>query len=311
MIIYLVKRLLWVIPIMWGVSTLVFSMIHLVPGDPVEIMLGETASIASRKQLEARLGLNRPLSVQYLDFLRSCLRGNLGDSIHSGRKVSRIISDHLPATLELSLGAMIIAILIALPAGIVSALKYNTLTDHSLMVFSLVGVSLPNFWLGPLFIIIFSIQFGWLPVSGRGSLKHLILPSITLGFSMAAILARMTRASLLDNLRQDYFRTATAKGRSRLGAIVRHSLKNAVIPVITITGLQLGSLLAGSIITEQIFAWPGIGRLTIQAINTRDYPLVQGCILTISLLYVLINLLTDISYALVDPRISLSADGQT
>jgi peptide/nickel transport system permease protein len=301
---YLLQRLLFLLPTLWGALTLVFFLIHLVPGDPIEVMLGETASPADREELRRSLGLDQPLMVQYRGFLTSVLSGDLGSSLYEQSRVSELIRARLPATLELTLCAMAVAAMISFPFATLAAISKGSWVDRASLVFSLLGLSLPNFWLGPLLMIIFSIQLGWTPVSGRGGLEHLFLPSLTLGMGMAAILTRMLRASLLQTVSADYIRSARAKGLSEKEVWLKHTLRNALLPVITIISLQFGSLLAGSIITETVFSWPGIGRLTVQAIQTRDYPLVQGCVLVIATSYLLVNFLTDIFYHLADPRIS-------
>ena len=300
---YLVRRLLLALPVVLGVATLVFLLIHLIPGDPVEIMLGETALPADRDALREALGLDRPILEQYGSFLWGLCRGDLGVSLQQRRPVTALIREHYPATLELSLAAMLISLLIALPAGILSGIRQYSFLDHSTMFLALLGVSMPNFWLGPLLIWVFSIQLGWFPVSGKGGLAHLLLPALTLGASMAAIVARMTRSSVLEVLREDYVMTARAKGLPEARIILKHVLRNAMLPVLTVVGLQFGALLAGSIITETIFSWPGLGTLMVKAIQTRDYPVVQGCVLVIALSYVLVNLLTDLLYGVIDPRI--------
>ena len=300
---YLVRRLLLTIPVLLGVATLVFALIHLVPGDPVQSMLGEGASQEEVVELRHRLGLDRPLLAQYRAFLAGILRGDLGSSFRYGTPVTSEIRDRLLRTLQLAAAAMAVAILLALPLGIIAAVFRGTAIDHAAMTLALVGISMPNFWLGPLLAILFAVYLGWLPVSGTGSLAHLVLPAVTLGAALAAILARMTRASLLEELRELYVLAARARGLSRMRAVVRHAFRNSLIPVVTIIGLQFGAVLTGTIITETIFAWPGVGRLLIQAINFRDYPRVQGCILFISMTYVLMNLLTDLTYGLLDPRI--------
>ncbi len=300
---YLVRRLLLALPVVLGVATLVFLLIHLIPGDPVEIMLGETALPADRDALREALGLDRPILEQYGSFLWGLCRGDLGVSLQQRRPVTALIREHYPATLELTLAAMLISLLIALPAGILSGIRQYSFLDHSTMFLALLGVSMPNFWLGPLLIWVFSIQLGWFPVSGKGGLAHLLLPALTLGASMAAIVARMTRSSVLEVLREDYVMTARAKGLPEARIILKHVLRNAMLPVLTVVGLQFGALLAGSIITETIFSWPGLGTLMVKAIQTRDYPVVQGCVLVIALSYVLVNLLTDLLYGVIDPRI--------
>ena len=301
---YIAQRFVLLIPTLLGAVSIVFVLIHLVPGDPVDVMLGETASASDKEELRRHLGLDRPLVVQYGDFLAGVAAGDLGRSLYERRSVGGLIAARLPATVELALCAMALAVLIAFPLAILAAAKSGSWFDRTALVFSLFGVSMPNFWLGPLLMILFSIQLGWLPVSGRGGPAHLLLPSVTLGMGMAAILVRMLRASLLQIKREDYVQAARAKGLSETRVWLKHILRNASISVITILGLQLGGLLAGSIITETVFAWPGIGRLTVQAIQTRDYPLVQGCVLIIAIAYVLINFLTDALYRFVDPRIS-------
>ena len=250
------------------------------------------------------MGLDLPIGTQYLRFLQALAQGDLGRSLYQQGGVAELVFSRLPATIELTLSAMAVALLIAFPLGILAAVKKNRWADRGALLFSLLGLAMPNFWLGPLLMIVFSIGLGWLPVSGRGGPQHLILPSFTLGMVMAAILIRMIRSSLLEAINEDYIRTARAKGVSERKIWLKHALRNSLLPVITILGLQFGALLAGSIITETIFAWPGIGRLTIQAIQTRDYPLAQGCILVISTSYLVVNLLTDILYRLVDPRVS-------
>jgi peptide/nickel transport system permease protein len=300
---YVLRRLGLLIPVVIGVVTIVFLIVHLIPGDPVEIMLGEEARAVDKVTLRHELGLDEPIAIQYVTYLSRLLHGDLGHSIHTKRPVLKSISERLPATVELALAAMSVALVLAVPLGILAAYRKDSLVDHGSMVFALLGISMPNFWLGPLLIILFSLKLGWFPVSGRGDLAHLVLPAITLGTAMAAILTRMTRASMLDVIHSEYVKTARAKGVRETGVVLKHALRNALIPVVTIVGLQIGGLLAGSIITETIFAWPGIGRLTIQAINARDYPLVQGCVLVIALGYVLVNFATDLVYGLIDPRI--------
>jgi len=300
---YLLRRLLLTIPVLLGVATLVFALIHLVPGDPARSMLGEGATEEEISRLQEALGLNRPLPVQYAAFLAGAARGDLGRSFRYGTPVTHEIRDKLVRTIQLALAAMAVAILFAIPLGIVAAVFQGTAIDHAAMTLALVGISMPNFWLGPLLAILFAVHLGWLPVAGTGTLAHLVLPAVTLGAALSAILARMTRASLLEELRELYVLAARARGLSRTRAVLHHAFRNSLIPVVTIIGLQFGAVLTGTIITETIFAWPGVGRLLIQAINFRDYPLVQGCILFISVTYVLMNLLTDLTYGLLDPRI--------
>jgi peptide/nickel transport system permease protein len=302
---YFVRRLLLTIPVLLGVATLVFSLIHLVPGDPAQAMLGDGASEQDVIDLRASLGLDKPLPEQYGTFLKQAITGDLGRSFRTGQPVTAMIVERLPATAELAVAAMIVAVLIALPLGVIAAVWRGTAIDFGAMTFALAGVSIPNFWLGPLLAIVFAVELGWLPVSGRGTLAHLVLPAFSLGLALAAILARMTRASLLDELRELYVRAAQARGVSRAGAIVSHALRNSLVPLLTIIALQFGAVLTGAVITETIFAWPGIGRLLIQSIGFRDYPMVQGCILLIAVTYVTVNLLTDLMYGVLDPRIRL------
>jgi ABC-type dipeptide/oligopeptide/nickel transport system permease component len=299
---YLLRRLLLTIPVLIGVATLVFALIHFIPGDPAQAILGEAASPEDIAQLRERLGLDKPLLVQYGSFLRGLLRGDLGVSLRNDQPVTQQILERMPATAELAFAAMFVAVAIALPLGIVAAVWRGTAVDFSAMTLSLVGISVPNFWLGPLLAIVFAVELGWLPVGGRGTLAHLVLPAITLGAALAAILARMTRASLLEELREPYVLAARAKGVSRARAVLRHAFRNSLIPIVTILGLQFGVVLTGAVITETIFAWPGIGRLLIQSISFRDYPTVQGCVLLIAVTYVGVNLITDLTYGFLDPR---------
>lgn len=303
MIRFLIRRLLLTIPVLLGVATLVFALIHLVPGDPVQAMLGDTASTQDVADLRTRLGLDRPLHIQYVAFLKGAATGDLGASLRTSQPVTAAILERLPATLELAVASMIVALLIAIPLGIVAAVRAGTVVDHAATTVALLGISIPNFWLGPLLAIVFSVLLGWLPVSGRGTLAHLVLPAITLGAPLAAILARMTRASLLEELRELYVLAARARGVSRARAILAHAFRNSLIPIVTVVGLQCGAVLTGAVITETIFAWPGVGRLLIQSITFRDYPLVQGCILFIAVIYVSVNLAIDIAYGFLDPRI--------
>jgi ABC-type dipeptide/oligopeptide/nickel transport system permease component len=300
---YVARRVLLTLPVLLGVATLVFSLIHLVPGDPAEVMLGEGAAPQDVADLRAKLGLDRPLATQYGAFLRGAVTGDLGLSFRTGQPVTEMIAERMPATAELGLASMAIAILVALPLGVVAAVRRGTAVDHASMTFALVGVSIPNFWLGPLLAIVFAVELGWLPVSGRGTAAHLVLPAVSLGLALAAILARMTRASLLDELGALYVRAARARGVSGTRAVAGHALRNSLIPIVTIVALQFGAVLTGAVITETIFAWPGIGRLLIQSIGFRDYPVVQGCILLISATYVTVNLVTDLAYGWLDPRI--------
>ena len=300
---FLARRVALTIPVLLGVATLVFSLIHLIPGDPAQAMLGESASREDVAELRSRLGLDRPLLEQYGTFLRDAIRGDLGRSLRTSQPVTSAILERMPATIELAAAAMLVAVGVAIPLGIAAAVWRGTSLDHAATTVSLLGISIPNFWLGPLLAIVFSIELGWLPVSGRGTWANLVLPAVSLGAALAAILARMTRATLLEELREPYVIAARARGASRVRAVVRHAFRNSLIPVITLIGLQFGAVLTGAVITETIFSWPGIGRLLIQSIGFRDYPLVQGCILLIAVTYVAMNLVTDLLYGLVDPRI--------
>jgi peptide/nickel transport system permease protein len=297
------KRLLVSLPAVFIVVTLVFTLIHLVPGDPVEQMMGESARSADAVQLRRELGLDRPLLEQYATYWKHLAQGDLGTSTRFNSSVTAIILQHVPATLELTLAALLAALAFSIPAGVQSAVHRGGGLDRFFGFFSLIGISFPNFAIGPVLILIFAIQFDWLPVSGYGTLAQLILPALTLGGAMAAILTRMVRASVMEQLAQDYVRSARAKGLPEKNVLYRHALRNSLIPVVTIVGLQFGALLAGAIVTETIFSWPGIGRLILQAINSRDYPLVQGCILVISITYIVVNGITDLLYSILDPRI--------
>ena len=303
MLSYIARRVVLTLPVLFGVATLVFSLIHLVPGDPAQAMLGDGASPEDIGQLRTRLGLDRPLTEQYARYLKGLVRGDLGTSLRTQQPVTAQIAERLPATAELASAAMLVAVALALPLGLIAAVWRGRWVDQTAMGLALVGISIPGFWLGPLLALIFAVELGWLPVSGRGTLAHLVLPAITLGSALAAILARMTRASVLEELREQYVVAARARGASRVRAVVVHALRNSLIPIVTILGLQLGAVLTGSIITETIFSWPGVGRLLIQSINFRDYPMVQGCILLIAVTYVTMNLLTDLVYGFLDPRI--------
>jgi ABC-type dipeptide/oligopeptide/nickel transport system permease component len=300
---YLLRRLLLTVPVLLGVATLVFALIHLVPGDPAQSMLGESASPTEIEALQKSLGLDKPLLTQYRAFLAGVARGNLGTSFRFGTPVTQEIRKRLPDTAILAVSAMAVAIVFAIPLGIVAAVFRGRLPDHAAMTLALAGISMPSFWLGPLLAILFAVRLGWLPVSGSGTPLHLVLPAVTLGTALAAILARMTRSSVIEELRELYVLAARARGLSQARAVLRHAFRNSLIPVVTIIGLQFGAVLTGTIITETIFGWPGVGRLLIQAINTRDYPLVQGCILFISVTYVAMNLITDLTYGFLDPRI--------
>ncbi len=307
MIRLLVRRLLLTLPVLFLVATLVFLLIHLVPGDPVEQMLGEGARAQDVAEMRHALGLDLPLGTQYWRFLRGLGRADLGRSFKFQAPVRDVVLARYPATLELTVAALLLALLFSVPAGVEAAVAHRRWPDRALGFVSLLGLSFPNFALGPVLILVFSIALGLLPVSGRGSLAHLVLPAVTLGAGLAAILTRLVRSSMLEELHQDYVRTARAKGLMDRVVLYRHALRNGLIPVLTVVGLQFGSLLAGAIVTETIFSWPGLGRLTLQAIQARDYPLTQGCILAIALTYILVNLATDLLYGVVDPRMRLEA----
>ena len=300
---YFISRVLLAAPVLFGVATLVFSLIHLVPGDPAQAMLGDGAAPQDVAELRESLGLDQPLLTQYVTFLRRAVTGDLGVSFRTGQPVTTMIVERVPATAQLAIAAMLVAVMIAIPLGVLAAVWRGTAIDYGAMTFALAGVSIPNFWLGPLLAILFAVELGWLPVSGRGSLAHLVLPAFSLGLALAAILARMTRASLLDELNELYVRAARARGVSRSASIASHALRNSMVPLLTILALQFGAVLTGAVITETIFAWPGIGRLLIQSIGFRDYPMVQGCILLIAVTYVTVNLVTDLLYGWLDPRI--------
>ncbi|HAI69188.1 MAG TPA: glutathione ABC transporter permease GsiC [Gammaproteobacteria bacterium] len=306
MLSFLFSRLLSTVIVVLGVVTIVFLLIHLVPGDPVQAMLGESATPTDLEALREALGLNQPLLMQWWHYMTGLLQGDFGNSLYSKEPIIDILIERFPATLELALAGLCIAVLIALPFGSIAALRKDSLWDNGSMVFSLLGVSIPNFWLGPMLILFFSLTLDWFPVSGREGPLSLVLPALTLGTALAAILARMVRSTLLEVLNEDYIRTARAKGLRESAVVIHHALRNAALPIITVLGLQLGTLLGGAVITEIIFAWPGIGQLTIDAIHRRDYPVVQACILLISLSYVLVNTLTDIMYAWLDPRVRYS-----
>jgi peptide/nickel transport system permease protein len=300
---FLLRRLGLLVFVVFMVSTLVFFFIHFIPGDPVEIMLGETAQASDMDELRHELGLDRPLLAQYGRFLTGLVHGDLGKSLRYDAPVIDMVLSRLPATIQLAVSAIIIAILIALPAGIISAVRPYSAFDHTSMFVSLLGVSMPTFWLGPLLILLFAVQLDWLPVSGREGPASLVLPALTLGAALAAILSRMTRSAMLEVIHEEYMTAGRAKGLSEKVVILKHGLRNALIPILTVLGLQIGALLSGAVVTEKVFAWPGIGRLLVDGIEARDYPLVQGCVLTISLSYVLVNLAIDLLYAAVDPRI--------
>lgn len=300
---FILRRLVAVVPLSLLVATLVFSLIHLIPGDPVEMMLGDGAQRADIESLRHEMGLDRPLVEQYLRFMSGLARGDMGESIHFRKPVVDLLWQHYPATLQLAFVGMIVALLIAIPLGIFAALQRNRMLDHFARLISLLGVSMPNFWLGPMLILLFSIHFDLFPVSGRGGIRSFVLPAVTLGTALAGMLTRMIRSSVGEELHKAYLVTAMAKGLSLPWAVIKHTVKNAAMPVVTVIGLQFGSLLTGAIITETIFAWPGVGRLLIQGIRMRDYPLVQGGVLVMAMTYIMINLATDLVYAMLDPRV--------
>ncbi len=302
----IIKRLLLLLPVVWGVVTIVFLLIHFIPGDPVDIMLGEQAMMAERELLRQQLGLDQPVLVQYGRYLKGLVLFDLGNSVYSGEPVFKRLADRYPATLLLAVASMLVALLLAIPLGILAAAHKDSWIDSGSRVAALIGISMPNFWLGPLLILVFAYKLDIFPIGGRDSPMSIVLPAITLGTALAALLTRMTRSTILDVIHADYIRTARAKGVPPWKVYTKHALKNALLPVITILGLQFGALLAGAIITETIFSWPGIGLEIIEAIQKRDYPMVQGCVLTISLSYVVVNLLTDLLYAVVDPRVRLT-----
>ncbi|MBE3604515.1 ABC transporter permease [bacterium] len=303
---YFIRRLAALVPVAFGVVTLTFALVHLVPGDPVVAMLGDYAAPADVQALRHELGLDRPLWRQYVAFLYDLAHGDLGESISQREPVSRLIRERYPATVELAVAGLAAAILIAFPLGLIAGADPGGPADMGAMGFAILGISVPHLYLGPLLMIVFSLDLGWLPLTGRGGLSHLVLPALTLGAALAAILARMLRQSLIEVSDSDYMRTARAKGLSRPRALIVHGLRNALTPVVTLLGLEAGALLTGSIVTEIIFSWPGLGRLMIAAINNRDYPLVQGCVLVFALSYVAVNLATDLLYSAIDPRVRLS-----
>ena len=300
---YTLTRLLYMLPVIWLVVSIVFLLIHLVPGDPIQQMLGEGATSADLQAARHAYGLDVPIGRQYVNYWRGVLHGNLGQSLRFNRNVAGVIAERYPFTLQLTFAGLAVALALSIPAGVHSARRRNRWDDRVISFVSLLGLSFPNFARGPILILFFAIKLGALPVSGSGTFANLVLPAVTLGGALAAILTRMVRTSMLEELGQDYIRTARAKGLPEKTVVYRHALRNAMIPVLTVVGLQFGALLAGAIVTETIFSWPGIGRLTIQAISNRDYYLVEGCILAIGLTYVAVNFLTDLLYSVANPRI--------
>lgn len=300
---YLALRVLYTLPVIWLVVSLVFLLIHLVPGDPIVQMLGEGAPVGDIQAMRHAYGLDLPLGQQYFNYWKGVLHGDLGQSLRFSQHVGTLVAQRYPYTLLLTASALLVGLALSIPAGVHSARRKNRWDDRTISVLSLFGLSFPNFALGPILILLFSIKLGWLPVSGSGSFAHMVLPAITMGGALAAILTRMVRTSMLEELGQDYIRTARAKGLSEQVVVYRHALRNALVPVLTVVGLQFAALLAGAIVTETIFAGPGVGRLVIQAIGNRDYFLVQGCILTIGLTYVAVNFVTDLLYSVANPKI--------
>lgn len=303
----MLKRLFGTIPVIFGVLLLTFVLVHSIPGDPVEVMLGETAASADRQVLRQNLGLDEPLPIQFFQYVAKVAQGDLGVSIHSKKPIVDLLAERLPATMKLAALALMIAISIGVPLGIVAALKVDRWADNLATVLSLTVSAMPHFWLGPLLMMVFALWLGLLPVSGMDANTSIILPALTLGFGLAAILTRMTRASMLEVLHEDFIRTARAKGLPEKTVILKHALRAALLPIVTVLGLQLGSLLAGTVITETVFAWDGIGRLLVESIEKRDYPVTQACVLVIALTYVFVNLLTDIIYTRIDPRVRFSS----
>jgi ABC-type dipeptide/oligopeptide/nickel transport system permease component len=304
---YIVRRLLLTVPVVVGVSILIFLIIRLIPGDPAIAIAGVYASNEYIEQVRKDLYLDRSLPVQYAIFVRNLMRGELGESTMSRRPVVVELRERFPRTLELTLLAMLIASVVGISAGIISATRRYSLFDNASMLVALLGVAAPVFWMALMLQLLFAVHLGWLPATGRGTLRHLVLPSLTLGMATAGLIARITRSSMLDVLRQDFVTTARAKGLAEKVIIYKHALKNALIPVVTIMGLQFGILLGGAVLTETVFAWPGVGRLLVDSILARDYPVVQGAVLVLAVSFVLINLLVDLIYAFLDPRISYHA----
>jgi peptide/nickel transport system permease protein len=300
---FFLQRLGRFFTVIFGVLLLTFLLIHLVPGDPVEVMLGESASSADREALRTELGLNQPLLQQFGSYLHKLAHGDFGQSIHTKASIAELLKTRYPATLKLALLSLLIGLVVGIPLGIYSALKAGHWQDILVTIISVRLSAMPAFWLGPVLMLIFAVWLGWLPVSGMESTTSIILPAVTLGFGLSAILTRMTRTSLLEVLNDDYIRTARAKGLSERVVILRHAMRAALLPIITIVGLQMGSLLAGAVITETIFSWDGIGRLLVESIEKRDYPVTQACVLVVALSYVVVNLLTDLLYKLADPRV--------
>ncbi|MGE7597909.1 ABC transporter permease [Lysinibacillus fusiformis] len=306
MTLFILKRLAQIIPVTLGVTLVVFLIMQMIPGDPAIILAGEGASQETVNELRENLGLNKPLAIQYTDYIKNLLQGDMGHSLKNNQPVFEEISARLPITIELAFYSILITIVLGLIAGIISAIRPYSFMDVGLMIVALLGISLPSFWLGILLMYVFSVQLHWLPVAGWDSAKHIILPAVTLGAGGAAIVARMTRSSMLEVVNQDYIRTAKAKGLKGYIIILKHALRNALIPVITVVGLQFGSLLGGTVLVESVFAVNGLGRMIVDAIRTRDIPIVQGGVLVASLIFVFINLFVDILYRIFNKRMDLN-----
>ncbi len=306
MALFVLRRLVALLPVLLGVTLVVFAMLWLAPGDPLLALVGESAQGMSKSALEELRkahGLDRGPLVQYVSYLGDLVRGDLGTSVRSGQPVSQEVLSRFPATLLLAGSAMLVAIALGLSLGVLAAVYRRTVVDHLTVLVALLGVSVPVFWSGLLLMLLFALDLGWLPASGYGSWKHLVLPAVAVGFSSAAFIARITRASMIETLRQDYVRTATAKGLGLSAVRIRHALRNALLPVVTVVGLQFGGLLGGAVLTETVFAWPGIGRMLVDAIGARDLPLVQGSVLFIAVIFIVMNLLVDVSYAVLNPKV--------
>ncbi|MED1945912.1 MULTISPECIES: nickel ABC transporter permease [Brevibacillus] len=304
---YIVKRLLSGIVVLFGLSVFTFLLIHLIPGDPVRIMLGQRATVEQIESLRGELGLNKPLVVQYLDYASGVLKGDLGTSLKTGRPVSTEIADRFPATAKMALASLVVAVVIGIGLGVLAAKYKDTPIDGAIMTFSTFGMSIPGFWLGLLVILVFSVHLGWFPIAGGTGLKDMVLPAFTLGTLLATALSRLTRAGMVEVLSNDYIRTARAKGMNERIVLLRHAFRNVMIPIVAVIGLELAGLLGGAVIVEQVFGWPGVGTLAIQAISSRDFPMIQGTTLFIGAVYVLVVILIDVLYALLDPRIDYTA----
>lgn len=303
---YVLGRLAGTVPVLFGVTLLVFAMTLLTPGDRVVALLGDSAQglgQSAREELRRELGLDRPLPLQYLDYVSGLARGDLGVSARSRRPVAAEIVDRLPATVELALAGLTVAVLLGVSLGVLAAVRRGSWVDSFAVVVALIGVSVPVFWMGFLFMMLFALELGWLPASGRGSWRHLVLPAATVGIASAAFIARITRGAVIETLAQDYVRTARAKGARERRVVLRHALRPAALPIVTVVGLQLGGLLGGAVLTETVFAWPGVGRLLVDAIVARDLPVVQGSVLVVALIFISVNLVVDVSYAAINPKV--------